>query len=324
MTEPGPEAPKPQQADTAPSPSAAALDLAEVLRNEAATIDAIRKVREARKNPIDKGRERPAVAPGIVAPNSTDEKAQAWNQGIDAAHKANYTGLCFSGGGIRSATFNLGVLQALSELKLLHRFDYLSTVSGGGYIGGWLEAWILRRRSFADVQHRLGHSRVWQEETKEPTQIRFLRMFSNYLTPKIGAFSADTWAMISIYTRNMTLNLVILLALLAAALFVPHILLGTVDWLLPKLFWGPVALAVAFLAIQVATLHTNRNAAFVDGDWIDTCLWPTRPPQAFLLVGIPLMLLAVTGALWAWGDYSQFPWWRVSGSENKLACEKII
>jgi predicted acylesterase/phospholipase RssA len=53
-------------------------------------------------------------------------------------------GLAFSGGGIRSATFNLGVLQALSELKLLAEFDYLSTVSGGGYIGSWLSAWIHR------------------------------------------------------------------------------------------------------------------------------------------------------------------------------------
>jgi predicted acylesterase/phospholipase RssA len=47
-------------------------------------------------------------------------------------------GLAFSGGGIRSATFNLGVLQALARKKLLRSMDYVSTVSGGGYIGGWL------------------------------------------------------------------------------------------------------------------------------------------------------------------------------------------
>ncbi|KJV33850.1 patatin-like phospholipase family protein [Luteibacter yeojuensis] len=44
-------------------------------------------------------------------------------------------GLAFSGGGIRSATFCLGVLRALARHKLLRRFDYLSTVSGGGYAG---------------------------------------------------------------------------------------------------------------------------------------------------------------------------------------------
>ncbi|HEY4093641.1 MAG TPA: patatin-like phospholipase family protein [Luteibacter sp.] len=44
-------------------------------------------------------------------------------------------GLALSGGGIRSATFCLGVLRALAGHRLLHRFDYLSTVSGGGYVG---------------------------------------------------------------------------------------------------------------------------------------------------------------------------------------------
>jgi len=44
--------------------------------------------------------------------------------------------LCISGGGIRSATFALGAIQALAEKGILTGFDYLSTVSGGGYIGG--------------------------------------------------------------------------------------------------------------------------------------------------------------------------------------------
>ena len=45
------------------------------------------------------------------------------------------TGIALSGGGIRSAIFALGVLQALARRGLLGRLDYLSTVSGGGYIG---------------------------------------------------------------------------------------------------------------------------------------------------------------------------------------------
>src|SRR5271155_6258701 len=52
--------------------------------------------------------------------------------------------LCISGGGIRSSTFALGALQALADHRLLGQFDYLSTVSGGGYIGSWLTAWIKR------------------------------------------------------------------------------------------------------------------------------------------------------------------------------------
>ncbi|MBD0305784.1 MAG: patatin-like phospholipase family protein [Nitrospiraceae bacterium] len=56
----------------------------------------------------------------------------------------NLVGLAFSGGGIRSATFNLGVLQALAKLDVLRHCDYLSTVSGGGYIGSWFTAWTYR------------------------------------------------------------------------------------------------------------------------------------------------------------------------------------
>ena len=60
--------------------------------------------------------------------------------------RLNLIGLAFSGGGIRSATFNLGILQSLADLGILRFFDYLSTVSGGGYIGSWLSAWIWHER----------------------------------------------------------------------------------------------------------------------------------------------------------------------------------
>ena len=60
------------------------------------------------------------------------------------ALKTKRAALCLSGGGVRSATFNLGVLQGLARSGLLEKFDYLSTVSGGGFIGSWLTAWIKR------------------------------------------------------------------------------------------------------------------------------------------------------------------------------------
>src|SRR4051794_2378003 len=61
-----------------------------------------------------------------------------------ALHKKNQTALCLSGGGVRSATFALGVIQALAQRGVLPRFDYLSTVSGGGFIGAWLSAYARR------------------------------------------------------------------------------------------------------------------------------------------------------------------------------------
>ncbi|MBS0380692.1 MAG: patatin-like phospholipase family protein [Proteobacteria bacterium] len=52
------------------------------------------------------------------------------------------TGLAFSGGGIRSASFALGVLQVLLNQELLKRIDYLATVSGGGYLGAAVSWWL--------------------------------------------------------------------------------------------------------------------------------------------------------------------------------------
>lgn len=53
-------------------------------------------------------------------------------------------GLAFSGGGIRSASVNLGLLQSFARSGLLKQTHYISGISGGGYILGWLTAWIAR------------------------------------------------------------------------------------------------------------------------------------------------------------------------------------
>ena len=74
----------------------------------------------------------------------------------------NLAGLAFSGGGIRSATFAIGVLQGLASLKLLRFFDVLSTVSGGGYAGGWLATWIRREGDPLNVERQLDFSRIRQ------------------------------------------------------------------------------------------------------------------------------------------------------------------
>ena len=82
------------------------------------------------------------VAPGEPGgPTDSDERLRALHQVI---HQRRPTALCLSGGGIRSATFGLGVLQALAQVGTLSRFDYLSTVSGGGYVGGWFTSWLQR------------------------------------------------------------------------------------------------------------------------------------------------------------------------------------
>ncbi len=124
-------------------------------------------------------------------------------------------GLALSGGGIRSATFNLGVLQALAEVGKLRRFDYLSTVSGGGYIGGWLTAWI-HRKGLAAVEDALASS--VNGEGAEPPEVRWLRAHSNYLTPRKGLLSLDTLWGACTYLRNLVINQMLLIAAIVTAL----------------------------------------------------------------------------------------------------------
>jgi len=248
---------------------------------------------------------------------------------IDPA-QPDLVGLALSGGGIRSATFCLGFLQELHRLRLLRIFDYLSTVSGGGYLGGWWSAWLSRHLKDPDEPPRFGpediHDPVnllkrslessdpvaqefqrhlrsstrgekllsvvgrtdlqqltmrlyepleeelnayvdkgktpdkkWERklslldtfpcelrdifppreqiepEREDPADdtsqkesegsrcawkdpIHHLRLFANYLTPRKGILSADTWRAISVISRNLILTWLILLPLLGAVM----------------------------------------------------------------------------------------------------------
>lgn len=60
-------------------------------------------------------------------------------------------GLALSGGGIRSATINVGFLKALNECRILEKADYLSTVSGGGYTGAYVQGTLKQSKSFKSL-----------------------------------------------------------------------------------------------------------------------------------------------------------------------------
>ena len=79
-----------------------------------------------------------------IALESDGEQA---GPGVEAAPVRDRVGLALSGGGIRSASFNLGLLQALYNRGLLRHVDYLSTVSGGGYVGSYLTSLANHPRS---------------------------------------------------------------------------------------------------------------------------------------------------------------------------------
>lgn len=87
-------------------------------------------------------------------------------------------GLALSGGGIRSATFNLGLIQALAECRILARLDYLSTVSGGGYIGSWFSALLHRRaQRLAEASQSAQAPAAEQDATRHGSLLSWLARF---------------------------------------------------------------------------------------------------------------------------------------------------
>ena len=295
-----------------------------VLKAELAEIGAVRKLRakNAKKDDAGYGVRRGTMAPPkkpIPEAETSEPEWQTRDPGKDdwvevtkAAHSANLVGLAFSGGGIRSATFNLGVLQALAELKLLSRVDYLSTVSGGGYIGGWLAAWTKRRGNFAQVQNRLATNRVHQEEDNEPREIRFLRVFSNYLTPKMGILSGDTLAAVGIVLRNVLLNQSVVLAVLTGLLLLPR---AALHWGVPALAarTNPELIRLALVLLAIALVVIVNNMVYLTRrgkgqlvwltrrlhvSWLGKVLLLTEQKQILCLVAGPLFFGAILGALW--------------------------
>ena len=303
----------------------------------------------------------------------------------DVAPKQTLVGLALSGSGIRSATFCLGLLQGLHGLKLLRIFDYLSTVSGGGFAGGWWSAWLTRdlfdarhiadplrlaptlvndrlisravlsevnlrdmlvrelntlaerrnlweRAPFAGLSEaeelqaqagRLSRSELrhrnvrllrlrYPKELPEPfppllfpdreaiepkrspdylndampegalaagaDPIHHLRLFSNYLTPRKGLLSADTWRAVATVSRNLVLTWFVLIP----------VLLGVV--LLGQLYFVAQPFDIGVVRDFVTPPGTGGAA-----DW---SVILGRAWTAARVVGAVLVLLVVVTVLW--------------------------
>ncbi|GJH27447.1 patatin-like phospholipase family protein [Caballeronia novacaledonica] len=181
------------------------------------------------------------------------------------------TGLALSGGGIRSATFCLGMIQSLCEKELLRHFDYLSTVSGGGYIGAWLSAQIYRRcpdGTPKELEAKLSPTteKGVQKDREDPS-IVFLREYSNYLTPRLGLLSTDTLAAIAAYLRNLTLIQSMLILMLSFLLLVPRVLFLLMRWTQSLVGqdaeWpvaGMIGIVAVLLWVSIRNIERNMNS----------------------------------------------------------------
>jgi hypothetical protein len=226
------------------------------------------------------------ILPSVPLPPKVTDKEEdlvSIAEVLDSPDTEDLAALCLSGGGIRSASFGLGVLQSLARFGLLGQFHYLSTVSGGGYIGSWLSAW----RSSEDDEHVFAGLTAMHVEGREPSQVRSIRANSNFITPTLGLLSADTWTVVAVYVRNLILNWLLFLPLLTGILLFPR-------WYSVALIWareGGGAFASLHWLAAGCVLLTIGLACAVCGRFRRREEWLTR--QRFLwFVLTPIVLSA--------------------------------
>ncbi len=165
--------------------------------------------------------------------------------------------LALSGGGIRSASFALGVMQRLAKDDYLRLFDYLSTVSGGGYIGcsiTWLTSGAFRAASGPDFGLRPGDATsepfpYGSDDPRDPVGrhppndrdrfLAFLRSHGEYLVPGNGITLLSG---IAIALRGILLNLLVWFPIAVAMMAVA------------KLYWGDLERFGFTIALVLAVI----------------------------------------------------------------------
>lgn len=175
------------------------------------------------------------------------------------------SGIALSGGGIRSASFCLGVLQALAYAGWFKKLDYMSTVSGGGYIGGSI-SWLLHRKWTDDhgkvIPYGLdrknfpygSYPMMGMEDKREEGKaagwdvykgrmLRHLRQHARYLTPGDGI---NIMSLLAVVLRNTLFSLfvyggllVVLFALAWPFLFYPVMGAWGLESIRSHLVWFP-------------------------------------------------------------------------------------
>ncbi|MGE3875609.1 MAG: patatin-like phospholipase family protein, partial [Parvibaculaceae bacterium] len=211
-------------------------------------------------------------------------------------------GLALSGGGIRSATVSLGVMQKLAGAGLLKHVDYLSTVSGGGYIGSAVTWWLRGNarneppnESMYDTGDRFPFGTndprlpdpsadAGPGGARQLTPLEFLRVQGNYLAPGNGL---TVWSAVAVVARAILLNLMIWIPVAALVIGVIYAL-GQLPFLKGLPF-----------AVRMAAPGALETAADIVGSSGQVEVNQTVPP-AFLLMlvlAIALSVLFIAGSV---------------------------
>ena len=219
--------------------------------------------------------------------------------------------LAISGGGIRSASFALGVIQTFLNEKpgnaaaesgetCFDRFDYMSTVSGGGYIGGavtWLKHHFGKDgdwRLFLGDRNLGARSAEFRADKIEGvagssfTWLDFFRQHGNYLKPS----SFSTMSLIGVAMRGMLITLSVYTAILAAMLWAMQ-----VGGILPAAKdlseWQGHPQRIESMLLFVGLVVSGAFLLFGIASWLGSI-----PTKAAVFIGAVPPILFVIAAVW--------------------------
>lgn len=191
------------------------------------------------------------------------------------------TGLALSGGGIRSATFCLGVLQSISAHGLVPRFDYLSTVSGGSYIGSFFGGLYVPDR------YRAIESPPPPRPAFDPADplgsplglegVRRLRDAGRYLTP---SGTSDAFYGAAVVIRNWASVQTVIGVTLLCFFMLMRLTDVAISWTID----GSLALPAYSLTLVAGVLATGAFVlAFASSYWLTRRDWipPSRIKRVF-------------------------------------------
>jgi hypothetical protein len=228
-------------------------------------------------------------------------------------------GLAISGGGIRSATFGLGVIQALTREGLLPRIDYLSTVSGGGYIGSFLGSLYAGPRAPgapAAPATATARSAEVVKALKDPHSfpLHWLRQSGRYMAP---TGSGDNLIALAVFVRNWAAVQFVWASLATTALLATTWLSGGLRCFLdggwarqqgiPGLSWSPLSLVPLLVLVlwsvpAGAAYWLNRwlQVGLVVLATVSLAIAMGSPPGRGRFVALTIAVVAVITVVTSW------------------------
>ncbi|HXU81748.1 MAG TPA: hypothetical protein VN914_10155 [Polyangia bacterium] len=219
------------------------------------------------------------------------------------------------------------MLQALNEFtvkgtRLLDTVDYLATVSGGGYIGGW---WMAVRRAVST-------SPTIPADSPRSEPLRHLREFSRFLSPRWGVFQQETWGFLATLWASMVVSLLAMCCLLILLTLAWHLVASTTGagpvpgWIAghasgwwshfidawPPPAWlehigSAPALLVCTIALQgVGEMRWRRTKRTVEADLSSPWFWSFAVLAALSAAGIGILVRSWWCNCRAVGDWESF------------------